>query len=476
MKIFTRFFIFFFLFALFFSGVTYFAQTTIFEHEQNSEEIKINQQVKDIKSYTNVYDKNLKQYLNEAKLQLNIVYYNEQDKKVHHDQLGTKIMDNTEIMNRFLKKSELSKFCQNTDHISREKPRNLEGDYLIQIFCHNKTIYILSSPYIQYQPAINLLQKSYYLILVSTVIISSILSLILARYFSLPLRNMSAVTQQITKLDFSRKVDFKRNDEIGDLGRNINILSDRLQDAISKLRNSVIIEKESRERQNQLFASMSHELKTPITILKGTLEGIKDEKGDYKDPLNHVDDMIEEVNMMESIVLNLLNYAKFSVQDIKLNLQEYSLKKLLFDEIDRLEFLIDEKDIQLEEQISDAEVLVDVPSIKMVVKNVLENAMYYSDPKARIEIFSSSFSDHVLIQIINHGKNIAPESIQHLFEPFYREENSRLSYKNGTGLGLTIVKQILEKHHSNFSLYNINDEDEYAVCFEFTLKKAKKEQ
>lgn len=475
MKIFTRFFIFFFLFAIFFSAVTYFAQTTIFEHEQNSEEIKINQQVKDIKAYDNVYDKKLKQYLNDYRLQLNIAYYLDQNDQVYHDQLGTKVMDNTEIMNRFMKKSDIADFCKNTNNITREKPRNLEGDYLIQTFCHDKVIYILSSPYVQYQSAINLLQKSYYLILASTIIISSILSFILARYFSLPLRKMSSVTQQITKLDFSTRVDFKRNDEIGDLGRNINILSDRLQDAISKLRNSVITEKESRERQNQLFASMSHELKTPITILKGTLEGIKDKKGNYKDPLNHVDDMIEEVNMMESIVLNLLNYAKFSVQDIKLNLKPYSLKKLLFTEIDRLEYLIDEKEIQLEEQISDAEVLVDMPSMRMVIKNVLENAMYYSDPKARIEIFSSSFSDHVLVQIINHGKNIAPESIQHLFEPFYREENSRLSYKNGTGLGLTIVKQILEKHGSNFSLYNINDEDEYAVCFEFTLKKAKKE-
>ena len=73
---------------------------------------------------------------------------------------------------------------------------------------------------------------------------------------------------------------------------------------------------------------------------------------------------------------------------------------------------------------------------------------------------------------LNHGTNIPQESIIHIFDPFYRGDDSRIQYKNGTGLGLTIVKQILEQHQSNFSLYNINNDEEYAVCFEFTLRKA----
>lgn len=219
---------------------------------------------------------------------------------------------------------------------------------------------------------------------------------------------------------------------------------------------------------------MSHELKTPIAIVKGTLEGIKDQIGPYKNPLDHIDDLMKEMNNLENIVMHLLSYAKFSVNDVKLTFKPHHLEDLIYDSLERLDYIIQEKHINLDTKIINELVNVDYASISMVFKNVIENAVFYSEPNSNLEIFTSEFSDYMLIQVYNHGTNINPDSLTHIFEPFYRDENSRLKYKNGTGLGLTIVKQVLEQHNSNFSLYNINNEEDFAVCFEFTLKKTKK--
>ncbi|MDH6603530.1 two-component system sensor histidine kinase VanS [Bacilli bacterium PM5-9] len=480
MKIHTRFFITFFCFALFFSFSTYLAQDSLFKHNQSSEEQKVTEQINSIKE---VIDDEIKlsDYINSHDITMSVVKYNTENNQVESNTFGSNNAEVSQyVVLEYQTKEDIAKSCSSIsnmpDKIKREKPRDYDGDYIIQSFCNNNSVYIVTSHFVQYNAAIKLLQQSYLLILVATVLISAILSYILARYISTPITKISYVTKKISNLDFSNKVEVVGNDEIGDLATNINILSDKLQHSIERLKESIIIEKESRERQVQLFASMSHELKTPITILKGTLEGIKDQIGPYKNPLDFVDDMIEETNNMENIVLNLLSYAKFSVNDIKLSFQEYHIEDLIDDAIERLSYMIKEKEIDLETNIVDDIVEIDQPSISMVLKNVLENAIHYSDKGAKVEVFTSSFTDYILIQIYNHGTNIPKDTVLHIFEPFYRADESRIKYKNGTGLGLTIVSQILEQHNSNYSMYNVNNDDEYSVCFEFTLKKAKKKK
>ena len=478
MKIHTRFFITFFCFALFFSFSSYLAQDSLFKHNKSKEEAKVNQQIKTIKDALYSDPDFLLPYLNSQEIGMSVISYNEEVKQVEVIPINDKHQTIAQyIIEDYQTKADIEKSCQligeTSDKVKKENPRDYDGDYIIQSFCQDGKVYIVTSHFVQYGAAIQLLQQSYLLILVATVLISAVLSYILARYISTPITKISYVTKKISNLDFSNKVEVAGNDEIGDLATNINILSDKLQHSIERLKESIIIEKESRERQVQLFASMSHELKTPITILKGTLEGIKDQIGPYKDPLAFVDDMIEETNNMENIVLNLLSYAKFSVNDIKLSFHPYHIEDLIDDAIARLRYMIKEKEIVLETVIVDDVVEIDQPSISMVLKNVIENAIHYSEKGAKVEVFTSSFTDYVLIQVYNHGTNIPQENILHIFEPFYRADISRLQYKNGTGLGLTIVKQILDQHHSNFSMYNVNNDDEYAVCFEFTLKKAK---
>jgi len=476
MKIHTRFFITFFCFALFFSFSSYLAQDSLFKHNQSREEAKVTQQINTIKEAVNSDSNFLSEYVRTQDIGLSVISFNDVSSRVEITTYGSKNNETSRyVIEDYRTKTDILESCEvinsKNDQIKRENPRDYDGNYIIQSFCQDEKIYVVTSQFVQYNAAIILLQQSYLLILVATVLISAILSYILARYISTPITKINYVTKKISNLDFSNKVEVVGNDEIGDLATNINILSDKLQNSIERLKESIIIEKESREKQVQLFASMSHELKTPITILKGTLEGIKDQIGPYKNPLDFVDDMIEETNNMENIVLNLLSYAKFSVNDIKLSFHPYHIEDLIDDAVSRMNYMIKEKEIDLEMNIVDDVVEIDQPSISMVLKNILENAIYYSEKGAKVEVFTSSFTDYILIQIYNHGTNIPQENVLHIFEPFYRADESRVQYKNGTGLGLTIVSQILDQHHSNYSMYNINNDDEYAVCFEFTLKK-----
>lgn len=477
MKIQTRFFITFFCFALFFSFSAYLTQDSLLRRSQTEENMKVEQHIETIQSKINVDEHQLNKYLKENSVGLDVISY--KNGYINHFVYNNNFNDVAlSAVDNYKSKKDILESCKNINSLEngvKREQTSYENNYIIQSFCKNDVIYIVTSNYFHYEPTIMLLRQSYLLILIATLLITAVLAFFLSRYVSNPIKKINYFTKKLSNLDFSSRVEVSGNDEIGELATNINILSDKLQHSIQKLRDSIIIEKESRERQVQLYASMSHELKTPITILKGTLEGIKDQVGPYKNPLNYVDSMIEEVHNMENIVLNLLNYSKFSVNDIKLNFETIKISDLINSEISRLKYLIDEKEIILEENIVDDIVEVDISSISMVFKNVIENAIFYSKKGSKVEIFTSSFSEYVLIQVYNHGTNIAQESLIHIFDPFYRGDDSRIEYKNGTGLGLTIVKQILEQHNSNFSLYNINNDEEVSVCFEFTLRKAKKQ-
>lgn len=478
MKIQTRFFITFFCFALFFSFSAYLTQDSLLRRTQAEENIKVERHLETIKSKINVDENGLNKYLRENSVGLDVISF--PYGVLNHFTYNNNFNDVAlSAIHDYKTKKDVIEACNYINTLEnkvRTEQTSFEKNYIVQTFCKNNVMYVVTSNYVHYEATIMLLRQSYLLILIATILITAILAYILSRYVSDPIKKINYFTKKLSNLDFSSRVEVSGNDEIGELATNINILSDKLQHSIQKLRDSIIIEKESRERQVQLYASMSHELKTPITILKGTLEGIKDQVGPYKNPLLYVDSMIEEVNSMENIVLNLLNYSKFSVNDIQLNFVNTKLLDLINNEIHRLKYLIEDKEIIIEKNIVDDLVVVDIASISMVFKNILENAIFYSKKGSKVEIFTSSFSEYVLIQVYNHGTNIPQESLIHIFDPFYRGDDSRIEYKNGTGLGLTIVKQILEQHQSNFSLYNINNDDEYAVCFEFTLRKANVEE
>ncbi|MGL4383506.1 MAG: ATP-binding protein [Bacilli bacterium] len=453
--------------------IGFIVQDSFFKVLQRQENESIDNHLRNVRIYIVNFEVPISRYLERNDLELHRYTSSPSNQSIQHFAQGVSYTD-LDLSNKIKSYDDAIKQCKLISRMDNkvrvESFSRINGEYIVQTFCdENNIVYSLVSPYTQYQVIFNVLQRSILIVLVVSLLISIVVASSLARYFNTQIQKMQIVTSNLIKMDFTQRIPSINTSELQDLANNINNLGAQLEFTINKLKDNVLEEQNAKVKQAQMFASMSHELKTPITILKGTLEGIKDQIGPYKNPLNYTDDMIEEVNNMENIVMNLLDYARFSKNVSTLNFTAISLRELINKEVSRLKYLIDEKMIDLETNLVDDIVYVDVPSIKVALKNILENAIFYSQVGVKIEIIATSFNKHVLVQVINHGTNMNQDSTSVVFEPFYREEESRLKYKNGTGLGLTIVKQILEQHHSTFSLYNINDDDEYAVCFEFTL-------
>ncbi|PEJ57229.1 two-component sensor histidine kinase [Bacillus sp. AFS002410] len=309
-------------------------------------------------------------------------------------------------------------------------------------------------------------------------IVALLLIVIISFYYSKlitkPLIKMNAVTNQLAKLNFNEKIDIESEDEIGQLSKSINSLSenlastiDNLQQANHKLMQDIEKEKQLEEIRKEFISGVSHELKTPLSIVQSYAEGLKDglniEKNGY-----YADVILEEVDRMNGLVVDMLELSK-------LQSGTYTLKSEPFLIVDCIENVI----IRLFENSSndnpykfdynlDEETLVigEKRKIEQVIINILSNAIHYGNPGSVIKINLLNEGEYVKISIFNEGNHIPADKIDKIWDRFYRIDESRNRQNGGTGLGLAIVKTILDLHHSTIKAHNKED----GVEFTFNLK------
>ncbi|PEC48894.1 ATP-binding protein [Bacillus sp. AFS096315] len=308
-------------------------------------------------------------------------------------------------------------------------------------------------------------------------IIALLLIVIVSFYYSKlitkPLLKMNSVTDQLAKLNFNEKIDIQSDDEIGQLSKSINSLSENLASTIENLQRANVklmkdIEKEKQLEQirKEFISGVSHELKTPLSIVQSYAEGLKDglniEKNGY-----YADVILEEVDRMNGLVVDMLELSK-------LQSGTYTLKSEPFLIVDCIENVI----IRMFENSSihchfnfnldeDTLVLGEKRKIEQVIINILSNAIHYGNPGSVIKMNLLDEGDYVNISIFNEGNPIPADKIDKIWDRFYRIDESRNRQNGGTGLGLAIVKTILDLHHSTIKVHNKED----GVEFIFNLKK-----
>lgn len=272
-----------------------------------------------------------------------------------------------------------------------------------------------------------------------TLFFTMIISIFLCRLFTKKItRNISElnrVAKQITNLDFSEELNLNTTDELSDLGKNINIMSKSISSSIENL--------------NSFVSNASHELKTPITIIdthtQALLNGtITDEKTQRE--YHRV--ILKECKEMSSLVNDLLLISKLSSLEKNLSKENYSFSALLQDSIEKFEILELKKNIEWDIKIEKIELLVNKKLFKVVIDNLVNNALKYSPEDSIIKVYSN-------------GKNIVfenpmylpeKESIDNLFQPFYRGTSATELSIEGSGLGLSLIKKILDLHSLNYSI------------------------
>ncbi|NFI06462.1 HAMP domain-containing histidine kinase [Clostridium botulinum] len=307
------------------------------------------------------------------------------------------------------------------------------------------------------------------------ILISVIGGLIYSKVISKPLISMNKVAKEMAKLDFTKKCTVKGEDEIGELSQSLNDLSnnlrismEELQRANEQLLDDIAKEREIEKKRREFIATISHELKTPITILKGQIEGMLSNIGIYKDRDKYLKRNLEVLNDMEYMVKETLEISKLESQGFKPRKEQVSLSKIVEECIYNISFIAKRKNIFIDKNINeDLFVHGDSKLLKKVVNNIITNAINHSPESEKVYANLHEEKDEIVLKVENTGIYIEENELKEIFKPFYRIEKSRNRKSGGSGLGLYIVKMILDAHNGKYSISN----NEKGVEFKLCLKK-----
>jgi two-component system sensor histidine kinase VanS len=291
-------------------------------------------------------------------------------------------------------------------------------------------------------------------------LMSVLTSLFYARFITRPVVRLSAISQRLSELDFSRRCREKRMDEIGTLARSLDQLADRLsgaleelQDANAALQEEIRREQQREQAQREFFSAASHELKTPITVIKGQLGGMLDRVGVYEDRDKYLARSLTVVSQMEGLVRELLMISRMEKGEASQTPVE--LTALVRECLEDYGELFWQKgQLAKAELPGEAWTLGETGLLKKALGSLFSNAALYSPEGAKIHFGVRKEEDSLFLTVENEGTQIAPELLPHLFEPFFRGDPSRNSQTGGSGLGLYLVQRIAWRYGGSCQIQN----------------------
>lgn len=294
------------------------------------------------------------------------------------------------------------------------------------------------------------------------------------RFISKPMIKLSNQSIKLANLDFSDTYEIKNKDELGTLSRNLNQLANKLSKTLEELKGTnerllIEIDKEKSRKiqQRQFFSAVSHELKTPITLIRCLLDGMIHKIGKYEDRDVYLEKTQASVFELEMLVSEIMTLSKLDMEQDSLNLKQIDLSAMIKNYLYQNEMLFESKQMVVKSEIeNNLRIYADEELLRKVVSNLINNAISYS-PKGAALIVKLRLENNkgINLEITNTGVSISQTQLKELFEPFKRIEESRNRNSGGSGLGLYIVKTILEKHEFPYQLLSNEDSVTFKVFF-----------
>ncbi len=313
-----------------------------------------------------------------------------------------------------------------------------------------------------------------------SIIIAGILASFIARKFTDPILELNEIAQNMSKLDFSKKYRTKdTDDEINHLGKSINTMSDKLESTIKQLRETNVelekdIEEKSKidEMRKQFISDVSHELKTPIALIQGYAEGlVENVNNDEESRKFYAEVILDEAEKMDKLVKQLLELMKLEYGKGEFNNRSMDIVELMKEVIRKCNMLLTEKQIDVEFNNSmPINVNADEFYIEQVITNYLTNAIKHveeKDGKKQIKVQIQENNNKVRVSIFNTGENIKEEDLERIWKRFYKVDSARNREDGGTGIGLALVKAIMNQYGNDYGAIN----KENGVEFYFELDK-----
>ena len=306
-----------------------------------------------------------------------------------------------------------------------------------------------------------LVQMAPWLLLV-LLVFSLLCAFLYSRYITRPIVRMSRIAGQMAELDFHWQCGEKRKDEIGRLGRSLDQLAQRLDRALTDLesanqalRGEVEQERELDRQRRAFFNAASHELKTPVTILKGQLAGMLEGVGVYRDRDKYLLRSLQVTGRMENLVREMLAISRMEMGPATVRQESVDLSALIGRQLALDAGLTEQRDQRLIQVLTPGiTVTGDASLLGKAVGNLLSNASLYSPEGAEIRVWCGMREGSPVLTVENTGAHIREEALPHLFEAFYRAEGSRNQATGGSGLGLYLVKMILDRHGAACTIEN----------------------
>ena len=399
----------------------------------------------------------------------NVVYTNVREKQMMVVQLFGYLYDKSH--QEVLEKTDSYDICKSVDPQNNTEYLSMWGSF------DNGDIFIMRSPLESIRSAVTIFNR-FIGVVGGCVILASVL---LAWYFSKritePIMELATLSQKMADLDFEAKYTSGGSNEIGVLGENFNRMSERLEQTISNLKEANyklqkdIEQKEKRENmRSEFLGNVSHELKTPIALIQGYAEGLKEGVNDDPESREFYCEVImDEAGKMNRMVKNLLalNQLEFGEDDVQF--ERFDITSLISGVLQSLDILIEQKEAQvIFRHKNPVYVWADEFKVEQVVRNYVNNALNHVDGEKVIEIKITQENDMAKITVFNTGTPIPEEDLPHIWEKFYKVDKARTREYGGNGIGLSIVKAIMDSFGKGYGAINHTNGVEF--WFELDMK------
>lgn len=294
-------------------------------------------------------------------------------------------------------------------------------------------------------------------------LLASFIMYFVSKRFTGPIQELSEIAKQMSELNFDVRYQRNGQDEIGELGNSINVLSDKLESTISELKSAnnelqKDIEKKQQidEMRTDFLSNVTHELKTPIALIQGYAEGLKDNVNE--DPADrdfYCDVIIDEATKMNTMVKKLLTLNQLEFGNSQVEMERFDLTELIRSVLASTEILAKQNEITVHFEHRDPVfVWADEYRIEEVLTNYISNAFHHADGARIVEVKVIPMDKRVRVAVYNTGELIPEEEIPKLWIKFYKVDKARTREYGGTGIGLSIVKAIMESHNQAYGVKN----------------------
>ena len=354
---------------------------------------------------------------------------------------------------------------------------------LLSSVIDNGYLLYIRIPITSIQESVKISNNFLYLMAGFAILIAAVIVSYVTRKFTDPILELNDIAKKMANLDFSHKYKTSNvDDEINNLGKSINSMSDKLEKTIKQLRNTNIelekdIEKKSKldEMRKSFISDVSHELKTPIALIQGYSEGLLENvNSDEESRKFYAEVILDETNKMDKLVKELLELMKLEYGKREFNDTKFNIVELEKEVIRKSQVMLDEKQVEVQlDSTKEINVFADDFYIEQVITNYITNAIKHVKEKdgekyIKIKNDVDIENNKVKVKVFNTGDNIPEEQLERIWNRFYKVDESRNRKEGGTGIGLSFVKAVMKNYEKNYGV--INKEDGVEFYFELELK------